>query len=137
MAGLVVLSRLRTTVFWETFHGNFYLFSEFLPEICWEDIAEKNTFCILFWCPAKESNPGFMRKMPTHHLLDHGDFNVLQPYEKNSFKSSTYLLADFFYILFWCLARDSNPEFTRKKPTHYLVDYGNFKIYSNYMCNKR
>ena len=24
----------------ETFHGNFYLLSEFLPEICWKEIAE-------------------------------------------------------------------------------------------------
>ena len=28
-------------IFWETFHGSFYLLSEFLPETCWEEIAEK------------------------------------------------------------------------------------------------
>ena len=34
-------------IFWESFHGNFYLLSEeFLPEICWEEIAEENTFRI-------------------------------------------------------------------------------------------
>ena len=27
--------------FWETFHDNFINFSEFLPEICWEEIAEE------------------------------------------------------------------------------------------------
>ena len=26
-------------IFWETFHGNFYFTSEFLPEICWEEVA--------------------------------------------------------------------------------------------------
>ena len=31
-------------IFWETFHGNFYLLLEFLPEICWEEIAEEILF---------------------------------------------------------------------------------------------
>ena len=28
--------------FWETFHGNFILLSEFLPEVCWEEIAKEH-----------------------------------------------------------------------------------------------
>ena len=36
-------------IFWETFHGNFYLLSEFLSEICSEEIVEEILFCILFW----------------------------------------------------------------------------------------
>ena len=43
-------------IFWETFLGNFYLLSEILPEICWEEIR-RNTFRILFWCLAWGSNP--------------------------------------------------------------------------------
>ena len=36
-------------IFWETFHGNFYLLSEeFLPEICWEKIAEDILFVFCF-----------------------------------------------------------------------------------------
>ena len=31
---------------WETFHGNFIYFSEFLPEICWEEIAEEILFVV-------------------------------------------------------------------------------------------
>ena len=31
-------------LFWETFHGNFDLLSEFLPQICWEEIAEEILF---------------------------------------------------------------------------------------------
>ena len=31
-------------IFWETFHGNFILRSEFLPEIGWEEIAEEIPF---------------------------------------------------------------------------------------------
>ena len=31
-------------IFWETFHCSFYLLLEFLPEICWEEIAEKILF---------------------------------------------------------------------------------------------
>ena len=34
--------------FWETFHGNFILFSEFLPEICWEEITEEILFVFSF-----------------------------------------------------------------------------------------
>ena len=35
-------------IFWETFHGSFYLLSEFLPEICWEEIAEEILFVFRF-----------------------------------------------------------------------------------------
>ena len=35
-------------IFWETFHGNFYLLSGFLPEICWEEIAEEILFVFCF-----------------------------------------------------------------------------------------
>ena len=36
-------------IFWETFHGNFYILSELLPEICWEKIAEEIlfAFCLM------------------------------------------------------------------------------------------
>ena len=54
-------------IFWET-SWQFYLLSEFLAEICWEEI-----FRILFWCLAWGSNPGFPSTKPTHYLLDHGD----------------------------------------------------------------
>ena len=33
-----------------------------------------------------------------------------------------------FRILFWCLAWGSNPGFTSNKPTHFLLDHGNFKV---------
>ena len=45
--------------FLENFHSNYYSLSEFLQEICWEDIAEEILFCILFWCLAWDSNRGF------------------------------------------------------------------------------
>ena len=32
-----------------------------------------NTFRILFWCLAWDSNTGFSSNKPTHYLLDHGD----------------------------------------------------------------
>ena len=35
-------------IFWEILHGSFNLLSEFLPEICWEEIAEKILFVICF-----------------------------------------------------------------------------------------
>ena len=41
----------------------------------------RNTFCILFWCLAWDSNLGFTSNKPTHYLLDHGEhsLNVSQP----------------------------------------------------------
>ena len=35
-------------IFWETFHGKFYLLAEFLPEICWEENAEEILFVFRF-----------------------------------------------------------------------------------------
>ena len=34
-------------IFWETFHGSFNLLSEFLPEICWEEISVEILFIFL------------------------------------------------------------------------------------------
>ena len=31
-----------------------------------------------------------------------------------------------FRVSFWCLAWDSNPGFSSNKPTHYLLDHGDF-----------
>ena len=63
-------------IFWETFHGNFYLFPKVLPETFWEEIAKENIFRILFWCLARGSNPGFSSNKPTLYLLDYGDNNI-------------------------------------------------------------
>ena len=35
-------------IFWETFLWQFYLLSEFLPEICWEQIAQEILFVFRF-----------------------------------------------------------------------------------------
>ena len=56
-------------IFWETFHGNFYLLSECLAEICWEEIAEEILFVFCFGY----SNPDFSFNKSTHYLLEHGD----------------------------------------------------------------
>ena len=37
-----------------------------------------------------------------------------------------------FVFRFWCLAWDSNPGFWFNKPTHYLLDHGDFKIVLDY-----
>ena len=33
-----------------------------------------------------------------------------------------------FRISFWCLAWDTNPDFSSNKPTHYPLEHGNFKL---------
>ena len=35
-------------IFWETFHGNLYLLSEFLQKICWEEISAEILFVFCF-----------------------------------------------------------------------------------------
>ena len=67
-------STLNDRFFERRFMAILFVLSEFLPEICWKEITEKNTFCILFWCLAWVSNNGFSSNKPTHYLLDHGDF---------------------------------------------------------------
>ena len=47
-------------IFWETFHVNFILLSEFLPEICWDEITEEILFVFGFnvWPWARTLVPG-------------------------------------------------------------------------------
>ena len=52
-------------MFWETFHGNFYLISEFLPEICWVEIAEDILFVFCF-----DEWPG-VRSLAFHVISQH------------------------------------------------------------------
>ena len=56
-------------IFCETFHGSFNLLSEFLPEICWEEIAKKILFVFYF-----DVCLGSPTLAPTHYLLNYGDF---------------------------------------------------------------
>ena len=37
-----------------------------------------------------------------------------------------------FRISFWCLAWDSNPGFSSNKPTHYLLDHGDFETHTTF-----
>ena len=68
-------------IFEKLFHDSFYLLSEFLLEICWEEIAEEILFVFFFfWCLAWDSNPGFTYNKRTHYLLDYGDFEHLKYY---------------------------------------------------------
>ena len=39
-----------------------------------------------------------------------------------------------FRISFWCLAWDSNPGFSSNKPTHYLLDHGDFIVCNHHVC---
>ena len=51
---------------------------------------QRNNICILFWCLAWGSNPGFMSHKPTHYLLDYGDFGYFIFYAICWFKFSTF-----------------------------------------------
>ena len=58
-----------------------YLLSEFLSEICYDEIAEE-LFLFSFWCLTWDTNPGFTSNKQTHYLLDYGDYVVTLVYNK-------------------------------------------------------
>ena len=69
--------------------------SEFLPEICWEEIAEEN---ILFWCLAWGPKPGFTSTKPTHYLLDYGNFHEYPlHYEKVTTWCGFWAICSYFF----------------------------------------
>ena len=61
-------------IFWETFSWQVYLLSEFLPEICWEEVAEEIFFVVCFDDWPGIRSLAFASNKPTHYILDHGDF---------------------------------------------------------------
>ena len=90
-------------IFWETFHGNFISRSEFLPEICWEDIAEE----ILFAC--KNLPPRFYKKCVTIlwgggwiSLLKHfSNFTLILLMSKQQYFQIVFHLFSIFSFLFF------------------------------------
>ena len=48
------------------FHGRFILLSEFLPEICWEEIAEEILFIFHFWWLTVGCEPRLLRQISQH-----------------------------------------------------------------------
>ena len=74
-------------IFGETLSWQVYLLSEFLPEICWEQIAEEIIFFhTSFWCMTWGTNPVIASNKPTHYILDYGNFIVLDNLQIPSFR---------------------------------------------------
>ena len=63
-------------IFWEIFHGSFYFILRVFATYLLGGNRQQNTFRILFWSLAWDSNLGFSSNKPTHYLLDHGDHCV-------------------------------------------------------------
>ena len=70
-------------IFFRNFTWQFCLIPEFLPEICWEDVAEE---IFAFWCLNWGLNRGFMSNKPTHYLLEYGDFKLSEFCRQCKFK---------------------------------------------------
>ena len=89
----------------------FYFLSEILPEISWKEIAEKILFVFSFdvW----GSNPGFTSNNFLSEILP-----------EISWKEIGEKILFVFSFDVW----GSNPGFTSNKPTHYLLDYGDFDL---------
>lgn len=75
---LYMISRLGTTEFWEKFSWQFYLLSEFLPEICcnWWRALTWNLDCGL-------------TNRPIHYLLDYGRCQL----DLNNFKNINFRIS--------------------------------------------
>ena len=108
--------------FEKLFMAIFIWLSEFLPEICWEQIAEEILFVFrLFWCLTWDSNLGFSSNKPTHYLLDHGDLNV-DGKTQNLVQCCTTLANEIIVCVFYCksnanLAQRNNNLNIRKSMT--------------------
>ena len=94
-------------IFWETVLL-FYLLLVFLPEICWEEIAEEILLIFCFWCLAWSSYLGFTSNKLTHYLLDYGDFNIpsinftkIDHLEKVAFGSRILKLFSLRWVQIW------------------------------------
>ena len=68
--------------------------------------------------------------------LFHGNFIYSQNFCQNSAERRNRR-RNTFRISFWCLAWDSNPGFSSNKPTHYLLDHGDFVVKSHYIYYKK
>ena len=62
--------------FWETFHGNFIYSQRFSQKSAERKSPKKYFFCILFWCLAWDSNPGFSSNKPSSNLYSYSKFEV-------------------------------------------------------------
>ena len=63
--------------FWETLSWQFYLHSQFLPEIYWEEIAKEIFLFFIFQVSHQTwgtNTQAFTSVKPTRYLLDHDDF---------------------------------------------------------------
>ena len=124
-------STVNGQILWETFHGSFYLLSDFLARNLLRENRRRNTFRISFWCLAWDSNPGFSSNKPTHYLLGHGDlqrynifFNLIKISGKK--KSNTVEHVDFFSLTVYVLAECFCPEISELDFKMNLKEYPYF-----------
>ena len=60
--------------------GRIYLLSEFLQEVCWEEIYDEIFLFFSYfasWCLSWHTNPGFKSNLPTHYILDYGVYLII------------------------------------------------------------
>ena len=86
-------SRLLTTDFWGTFHGNFIYSQSFCQKFAERKSIKKYFFIFSFWCLIWGLNPGLMSNKPPHYLLDYDDFRIaIQQYIWGPGQSMCWLL---------------------------------------------
>ena len=79
--------------FFKTFSWQVYLLSQFLPEICWEEIVQELFFIFHF----VDGWPGIRTQAnkPTHYILDHGDIlvtNFIVTFVKKNLRAPYFMM---------------------------------------------
>ena len=155
MAGPTIYGRLRTRDFWEAFiysRRNIFLFSFW--SLTWDgnpgltsnksthyqlnygDLKNISTF-IHNWS-LKSFNQNYDLAPHTAYVVCVNfirdlQFNVdseRQLFEKLFRDNFLYSRRNIFLLTFWCLIWDAKPGLSSNKPTHYQLDYGDFKKFS-------
>ena len=71
--------QLKVDFKWQIFLRNFFMANLFTLRVFVRNLLSgnhrRNTFCILFWCLAFGSDPGFTSNKPTYYPLDYGNFS--------------------------------------------------------------
>ena len=109
--------------FWEALHGSFIYSQRF-----WKKSSE----C---WSPKKYFH-NFITSTPNDRYLRNfflAGWFTLSGFARNLLLGNRrrYILSPYDEKTKWCLIWDTIPGFTSNKPTHYVLDYDDFKLLTN------
>ena len=98
-----------------------YIIGHYNPSVRIIDLVSHTTYVVCFlWSLKSTPNDRFFEKLFIAILF------TLRAFARNLMRGNRQ--RNTFCISFWCLAWNLNPGFSSNKPTHYLLDYGDFSL---------